>query len=145
MAAPPLAEVVDLIKTQSASAPSLQQLLTALQQREDQIIQQLPEVDGAIDALDPALHTLGLVFILNCKAAAVPLSAVPLSAVPLWASYPWTCRWDALSSLLRAHAPMRSARRRGASTSSTRGGMHTRTWRLTPSARSPRAVGGSCA
>ena len=74
MAAPPLAEVVDLIKTQSASAPSLQQLLTALQQREDQIIQQLPEVDGAIDALDPALHTLGLVFILNCKAAAVPLS-----------------------------------------------------------------------
>ena len=34
----------------------------------------LPELDDAAQQLVPATHTLGLIFILNCKAGAVPLS-----------------------------------------------------------------------
>ena len=71
MAAPsPLQELVGLIQLQSGDTVSLQQLLTTLQQREDQIIQMLPELDGAIEALEPALHTLGLTIILCARPSA---------------------------------------------------------------------------
>lgn len=64
-------EIVALIQNGSQD---LAQLRSALQQREDQLIQMLPELDTAAQALTPSQHTLGLVFLLHCKAAAVPLS-----------------------------------------------------------------------
>merc|ERR1712216_505053 len=56
------------------SPENLRQLLSTLQQREDQLIQMLPQLDDAMQELTPSMHTLGLIFILNCKAAALPLS-----------------------------------------------------------------------
>lgn len=66
--------LVNLIQSSSGSPAELKSLLVTLQQREDQLLQALPELDTAAEALNPAHHTLGLVFILNCKAAAVPVS-----------------------------------------------------------------------
>ena len=69
-----LSSTISSIHELSDSPTNLKQLLGILQQREDQLIQMLPELDGAMQALTPAAHTLGLVFILHYKAAAVPLS-----------------------------------------------------------------------
>ena len=95
---PPLAEMINEIHSFSDSTPHLCELLKKLQQREDQLIQMLPELDDVATALEPATHTLGLIFILcvprgatrfwprppltvqycpcrrSCKAGAVPLS-----------------------------------------------------------------------
>ena len=70
----PLADIVAQIHQLSDSTANLRTLLNRLQQREDQLIQMLPELDDVANALVPATHTLGLIFILSCKAAAVPLS-----------------------------------------------------------------------
>lgn len=72
--ASPLADVVNAIKSNSDCAPNLKKLLNTLQTQEELLIQHMPQLDEAAQALSPAQHTLGLVFILNCKGAAVPLS-----------------------------------------------------------------------
>lgn len=77
MAAGPIAEIVNMIKLNSTSAASLGQLVQQLRSREDELVQQLPAIDSAVEALDPAQHTLGLVFILSCKAGTLPLSQPP--------------------------------------------------------------------
>jgi hypothetical protein len=92
-----LSEITGLIHSLSDSSANLRTLLSKLQAREDQLIQMLPELDDAVQSLNPPTHTLGLVFILcapraslpfrtsqvrlgddlvrrNCKAGAVPLS-----------------------------------------------------------------------
>ena len=57
-------DLVSTIKQLSDSPDNLRQLLSTLQQREDQLIQMLPQLDDAMQALTPSLHTLGLIFIL---------------------------------------------------------------------------------
>ena len=67
-----LDELVALIQQSSGSQPELKQLLGTLKQQEPQLIQMMPQLDDAAEALAPQLHTLGLIFILSCKAPGVP-------------------------------------------------------------------------
>ena len=57
-----------------SSRGELAKLLAHLQAQEEVLIQAMPQLDDLIPVLNPATHTLGMVFILHCKAAAVPLS-----------------------------------------------------------------------
>jgi len=68
-----LADLVTVINDLSA-ASQFNQLLTHLQSQEEMMIQQLPQLDEVLPALRPMEHSLGMVFILKAKAAAVPLS-----------------------------------------------------------------------
>ena len=74
MAATPLSDLIACIQASSTSQPELKKLLGHLNANEELLIQHMPQLDDAAQALTPAQHTLGLVFILNKKAAAVPLS-----------------------------------------------------------------------
>ena len=65
--ASPLSDLVPTIVQLSDSTASLRQLLSRLLQREDQLIQMLPELDDVAQALEPSQHTLGLVFILCAR------------------------------------------------------------------------------
>ena len=60
----PLGDLVSTVHRLSDSVVNLKHLLAALLQREDQLIQMLPELDDVVQALLPTYHTLGLVFIL---------------------------------------------------------------------------------
>ena len=68
-----LQQVVSAIEEMS-SRGELAKLLTHLQAQEEVLIQAMPQLDDLLPVLNPATHTLGMVFILHCKAAAVPLS-----------------------------------------------------------------------
>lgn len=68
----PLASVQQQII--ASSGEELHALKTYLAAQEELLIQHMPQLDDLLPSLDPALHTLGLVFILHCKATAVPLS-----------------------------------------------------------------------
>ena len=68
-----LQQVVSAIEEVS-SRGELAKLLTHLQAQEEVLIQAMPQLDDLLPVLNPATHTLGMVFILHCKAAAVPLS-----------------------------------------------------------------------
>ena len=57
-------ELVSTVKSLSSSPENLRQLLSTLQQHEDQLIQMLPQLDDAMQELTPSMHTLGLIFIL---------------------------------------------------------------------------------
>ena len=59
-----MVDLVSTVKQLSDSPDNLRQLLSTLQQREDQLIQMLPQLDDAMQALTPSQHTLGLIFIL---------------------------------------------------------------------------------
>ena len=64
MALNPLADVVAAIQTSSGSVPSLKELHAKLTTQEELLIQHMPQLDEAVQALTPSQHTLGLVFIL---------------------------------------------------------------------------------
>ena len=68
-----LQQVVTAIEEMS-SRGELSKLLAHLQAQEEVLIQAMPQLDDLLPVLNPATHTLGMVFILHCKAAAVPLS-----------------------------------------------------------------------
>ena len=68
-----LQQVVSAIEEMS-SRGELSKLLAHLQAQEEVLIQAMPQLDDLLPVLNPAMHTLGMVFILHCKAAAVPLS-----------------------------------------------------------------------
>lgn len=68
-----LQQVVHSIEEMSG-AGQLGKLLQHLQAQEEVLIQAMPQLDDLLPVLNPAAHTLGMVFILHCKAAAVPLS-----------------------------------------------------------------------
>lgn len=68
-----LQQVVTAIEEMS-SRGEFSKLLTHLQAQEEVLIQAMPQLDDLLPVLNPASHTLGMVYILHCKAAAVPLS-----------------------------------------------------------------------
>ena len=68
-----LQQVVSAIEEMS-SRGEFGKLLTHLQAQEEVLIQAMPQLDDLLPVLNPASHTLGMVYILHCKAAAVPLS-----------------------------------------------------------------------
>lgn len=72
----PLNDLIACIQATEPSPPALKKLLAHLQAPEtgEVLIQHMPQLDDAAQALQPSLHTLGLVFILNVKGSAVPLS-----------------------------------------------------------------------
>jgi len=69
----PLQKIVTTIEESSNTAANLKTLLTLLTSQEELLIKHMPQLDDLLPVLNPATHTLGMVFILNCKAAAVPL------------------------------------------------------------------------
>lgn len=71
-----LTDLVACIQATEASQAELKSLLKNLQTHEEVLIQHMPQLDEAAQVLTPHLHTLGLVFILNVKGSAVPLSNV---------------------------------------------------------------------
>ena len=68
-----LQQVVTSIE-QLSSQGQLAKLLAHLREQEEVLIQAMPQLDDLLPVLNPATHTLGMVYILHCKAAAVPLS-----------------------------------------------------------------------
>mmetsp|Transcript_54451 Transcript_54451/g.125461 ORF Transcript_54451/g.125461 Transcript_54451/m.125461 type:complete len:436 (-) Transcript_54451:514-1821(-) len=71
----PLGELLAAIERLSEPA-SFPQLLSVLNTNEELLIKHLPLLDDLLPVLSPKLNSLGMVFILNCKAATVPLSNV---------------------------------------------------------------------
>ena len=69
----PLNELVACIQT-TTIAGEFGTLLNYLQAHEEVLIQHMPQLDDAAQVLMPVVHTLGLVFILNVKGSAVPMS-----------------------------------------------------------------------
>ena len=69
-----LNDLVACIQATESSPTELKKLLSHLQAQEEVLIQHMPQLDDASQALTPHLHTLGLVYILNVKGSAVPLS-----------------------------------------------------------------------
>jgi len=74
MAAPdsPLSDLLDAIE-QIPKRQDLGKLLQHLQSNEELLIKHLPQLDDLLPVLDPMQNSLGMIFILNCKAGAVPL------------------------------------------------------------------------
>jgi len=70
----PLQHIVTTIEEKSSDAASLKSLLAVLVSYEEVLIKHMPQLDNLLPVLNPAVHTLGMVYILSCKAAGVPLS-----------------------------------------------------------------------
>ena len=60
----PMAALIDFVRAHSDSSANLKQLLPYLQSQEEVIIQHMPQLDDAAQALSPSEHTLGMVFVL---------------------------------------------------------------------------------
>uniref|UniRef100_A0A7S0L4U1 COP9 signalosome complex subunit 3 n=1 Tax=Coccolithus braarudii TaxID=221442 RepID=A0A7S0L4U1_9EUKA len=69
----PLGDLLSSVERLSESS-SLSQLLALLNANEELLIKHLPLLDDLLPVLCPRLNSLGMVYILNCKAATVPLS-----------------------------------------------------------------------
>jgi len=76
----PLGELLAAIE-QIPQKADLSKLLQHLQSHEELLIKHLPQLDDLLPVLDPTLNSLGMIFILNCKAAAVPLSSLQAVSV----------------------------------------------------------------
>ena len=72
--ASPLQAITSVIQASSGSVPDLKKLHAHLVSSQEELIQHMPYLDEAALALNPTAHTLGLIFILNCKGMAMPLS-----------------------------------------------------------------------
>ena len=68
------ARVKAFLAETEGSVPDLKKLHAHLVSSQEELIQHMPYLDEAALALNPTAHTLGLIFILNCKGMAMPLS-----------------------------------------------------------------------
>ena len=97
-----LVDLVSTVKQLSDTPDKLRQLLGTLQQREDQLIQMLPQLDDAMEALTPSMHTLGLIFILCVTILANPIASSCRLGLPQ-ASLQAVTSLKPIACLLQAH------------------------------------------
>ena len=74
MSSAALEELVACIQSTDNEHSALKKLVEHLQAQEEVLVQHLPQLDEATQMLSPNMHTVGLVFLLNVKGSAVPLS-----------------------------------------------------------------------